>query len=241
MQVEITSYTPDPERIVAAAARACVVDDDFQALAGRLSEADIHRLLATVIAKGHTSVLEHVNFTFAISGVSRVLSHQLVRHRIASYSQLSQQRVDASDLPYVVPPEVAKDHELAKDFEMALARCQQLYRKLVQQGIPLGSARYILPHAMQTRVIMTMNARSLFNLIAQRACAAEEWEFRQVATLLHRRLMEIAPAIFRFAGTECETHGICPEGEIGQTCGRQAATGAAIENTRQQINELVQG
>lgn len=240
MRVEIISHTPDPERTVAAAARACVVDEEFQALAARLSEADVHRLLATVIAKGHTSVLEHVNFTIAISGVSRVLTHQLVRHRIASYSQLSQQRVDASGLPYVVPPEVRKDHELANDFENAIATCQQLYRKLVQHGIPVGSARYILPQAVHTRIIMTMNARSLFNLIAQRACEAEEWEFRQVATLVHRRLMEVAPAIFRFAGTECETHGTCPEGEIGLTCGRQPATGATIENTRHQIADLVQ-
>ncbi len=235
INVEIVGYTPNPEVTVAIAARACFSDEDYYSIEGHLSEHDVERILATVIAKGHHSVLEHASFTFAISGISRVVSHQLVRHRIASYSQLSQQRSDASTLDFVVPPDIRRAPHLAAEYRDLMVGCQEFYNRLVEDGIPLGTARYVLPSSFTTRIVMTMNARSLFNLIAQRECAAEEWEFRQLATLIHRQLMTVAPGIFRYAGTECETHGICPEGEVGLDCGRTSKTGAAVENTREAI------
>lgn len=235
VQVELLSHTPDPELAVAIAARACVSDQDVGSIAARLSPADVERLIATTFAKGHHSVFEHPSFTFAISGVSRVLTHQLVRHRIASYSQLSQQRVDASDLGFVVPPEIRKDPELAAKYVDAMRASQRLYGELVDRRIPIGSARYVLPSAFHTRIVVTMNARSLFNLIEQRACGAEEWEFRQLATMIHRRLVEVAPLIFKWAGPKCETDDYCPEGEVGLACSRLAHTGASVFNTRADI------
>jgi len=236
IKIELVSHTPDPELTVALAARSCVRDLELSDVRAELSAEDVARLIATVIAKGHHSVLEHVSFTFAISGVSRVLSHQLVRHRIASYSQLSQQRVDSSNLSYAIPPEVRAHPELCREYEEVMEQCLKLYQRMTEQGLPKGSSRYALPSGFTTRVLMTMNARSLFNLIEQRLCAAEEWEFRQVAALLHRRLMDVAPAIFRFAGTPCETEGTCLEGEVGNRCGRQRVTKARISNTRSEID-----
>ena len=235
VNVEIVGYTPNPEVTVAIAARACFRDEDYYALKGKLSEHDVERILAAVIAKGHHSVLEHATFTFAISGISRVVSHQLVRHRIASYSQLSQQRSDASMADFVVPPDVRKAPDFAAEYGDLMVRCQEFYKRLVEHGIARGTARYVLPSGFTTRIVMTMNARSLFNLISQRECAAEEWEFRQLATLIHRQLMNVAPGIFRYAGTECETHGVCPEGEVGLDCGRLSKTAATVENTREAI------
>ena len=241
MKVILTSHTPEPELTVALAARRCVRDQDPEEIRKELTADDIRRLIATVIAKEHHSVLEHVSFTFEISGVSRVLSHQLVRHRIASYSQLSQQRVDSSRLEYVVPPEVRRDPTILHEYEEAMEACRALYALLVKRGVPLGSSRYVLPSAFTTRVMMTMNARSLFNLIEQRECAAEEWEFRAVATLIRKRLLAVAPNIFRFAGTTCETSGVCLEGETGIDCGKQVRTGALVENTRPAIARAIVG
>lgn len=235
MKVEVAAHTPYPELAVAVAARACFSDQDYDIIEGQLRPADVDRVLATVISKGHHSVLEHANFTLAISGISRVVSHQLVRHRMASYSQLSQQRADASELQYVTPPAIRRKRQLADRYARLMSDCQEFYRTLLESEIPRGSARYVLPSSFQTRVVMTMNARSLMNLISQRECAAEEWEFRQLAHSIHDAVMGVAPGIFRHAGTQCETHGVCPEGEVGLNCGRLSRTGARVENTRQAI------
>lgn len=241
MKVVLTSYTPEPELAIALAARRCIRDQDHEEICTDLPKDEIRRLIATVIGKGHHSVLEHVSFTFDISGVSRVLSHQLVRHRIASYSQLSQQRVDSSSLAYVMPPEVRRDPALLDQYENAMEVCRSLYSALIERGVPLGSGRYVLPSAFTTRIMTTMNARSLFNLIEQRACAAEEWEFRPVATLIHKRLLNVAPDIFRFAGTTCVTNGFCLEGETGLNCRKREVTNADIRNTREAIAKAVAG
>lgn len=238
IKVEVVSYTPEPELIVAVAARSCLADENFGGIRGKLRQSDISRILATVISKGHHSVLEHASFTFSISGVSRVLTHQLVRHRIASYSQLSQQRSNASQLDFVTPPEIQKNTQLAEEYREMMHLCQGFYQRLVTENIHLGSARYVLPSGFTTRIVVTMNARSLFNLLAQRECAAEEWEFRQVATLMHRELLGVAPGIFRYAGAPCQTEGVCPEGELGEYCGRRLRTGAVVTNTRDDIERV---
>lgn len=218
IQVKLVEHTQNPEMAVAIAARTCIRNMDYSLVHLELSEQDIQRILRTVILNNHHSVLEHANFTFAISGVSRVLSHQLIRHRIASYSQLSQQRTDSSQLEFSTPPEIEEYPGLAEEYQNMMIRCQKLYECLIQYGVSRGSARYILPSGFNTRILVTMNARTLLNLLAQRECAAEEWEFRQVAHLMHSELMRVAPGIFRFAGPPCETHGVCPEGEKSQTC-----------------------
>jgi len=219
IQVKLVDHTPDPELAVVTAARTCMQNADYEAVRAELREEGVKRILRTVILKNHHSVLEHVNFTFAISGVSRVLSHQLVRHRIASYSQLSQQRTDSSYLKFTIPPEINHDPELAEEYESMMIHCRELYRRFIQCGVSRSSARYILPAGFTTRIIATMNARSLFNLLAQRECKVEEWEFRQVAYLMHAKLMKVAPNIFSYAGPKCVTDLVCPEGKKGEKCG----------------------
>lgn len=240
MQAELVSYTQAPELQIAIAARACLLDQDYSSIGQQLTQADIERLLTTVIVKGHHSVLEHASFTFAISGVSRVLTHQLVRHRIASFSQLSQQRADASDLAYVVPPEITKQPDLIQEYKRLMTACRDLYQALCESGVSRGSARYVLPSGFETRIVVTMNARSLFNLLSQRECAAEEWEFRQLATLMHRELAQVAPFLFKLAGPSCATSGECPEGDIGANCGRLLHTGSRLTNTKESIAHLVE-
>lgn len=226
--VQIVAYSPNPERLVAAAARSCWSNRPFQEIYTSLRERDIDKLLKKVILRGHHSVLEHADFTFALSGISRVLTHQLVRHRIASYSQLSQQRVDQSEVQYIIPPAIRRDPELTRRYQSWVNEARSFYALLVEQGVPQGSARYVLPSACETRVVVSMNARSLFNLIAQRDCASEEWEFRTLAHRMHAELLKVAPRIFRFAGPRCRTETDCLEGELVDECGLPEATGAVV-------------
>ena len=219
IEVELVNYTPNPEMTIATAARTCVKDKSHESICKELKEEDIERLIKTVILKNHLSVLEHTNFTFSISGISRVLTHQLVRHRIASYSQLSQQRTDSSELDFTTPPEILGNAVLTKQYQEAVKNCQDLYKQLIKNGIHRGSARYILPSCFNTRIMVTINARSLFNLFKQRECLVEEWEFRKVARLMHGELIKVSPTIFKYAGPPCQTHGICPEGKEVYECG----------------------
>jgi thymidylate synthase (FAD) len=218
IRVELISYTPEPELTIALAARTCYADLNYRTIKDELSQTDIERILNTVIVKGHHSVLEHASFTFSISGVSRVFTHQLVRHRIASYSQLSQQRVDSLKLDFILPPAIKDNNDLTHEYIQLMNQCQDLYRKMIQQGISKGSARYILPSAFTTRIVATFNARSLFNLFSQRECQVEEWEFRKVALSMHAQLMEISPLIFQYSGPPCQSKGICPEGKEMLRC-----------------------
>lgn len=229
VQVKLVNYTPNPELTIAAAARTCIRNLDYEAASAELSHEDVQRILRSIIKKNHHSPLEHANFTFSISGVSRVLTHQLVRHRIASYSQLSQQRTDSSRLQFIIPPEIQEQPNLSEEYQSIMEQCRELYMRLVQCGISRGSARYVLPSAFSTRIVTTMNARSLLNLLAQRECEVEEWEFRQVAFLMHSELMKVAPAIFHLAGPPCETQGYCPEGEKGLRCSRRLITTHEVE------------
>ncbi len=224
IQVKLVNHTPNPELSVAVAARACIRNLDYEAVRAELSHEDVQRILRSLIDKNHHSPLEHASFTFTISGVSRVLTHQLVRHRIASHSQLSQQRNDSSRLQFTTPPEIQQHPELAEEYQDIMKRCQELYRRFVRGGISKGSARYVLPSAFNTRIVTTMNARSLLNLLAQRECEVEDWEFREVALLMHSELMKVAPDIFQSAGPLCVTRGHCPEGEKGLKCSRRQVT-----------------
>ncbi|MFY9272344.1 MAG: FAD-dependent thymidylate synthase, partial [Thermacetogeniaceae bacterium] len=156
MRVELIAYTPDPEATAAAAARLCYSDKGAADLKQGLSREEITKLINKLISMGHLSPLEHVSFTFAIEGVSRALSHQLVRHRIASYSQKSQRYVDENNFAYVIPPSIAAEPEAAKIFKQMMADLQEAYRSLSQM-VPREDARYILPNAAETKLVCTMN------------------------------------------------------------------------------------
>ncbi len=226
--VEIVAHSADPERLVAAAARSCWSRRPFREIYAELTDSQIDRILRKVILRGHHSVLEHADFTFAITSVSRVLTHQLVRHRIASYSQLSQQRVNQARAEYIIPPAIRHDPDLTRRFRDWMDEAANFYEFLVERGVPRGTARYVLPSACETKILMTMNARSLFNLIGQRDCGAEEWEFRALAHQMHSLLLGLAPRIFRFAGPKCTTEGVCTEGDLADHCPKSARTGASV-------------
>src|SRR4051812_7359275 len=187
MNVALLQYTPDPEKTVALAARLCYSPAGIDELRDRMSASDIGSFLEKIMSLGHESVLEHASFTFGIDGISRVTSHQLVRHRVASYSQQSQRYVSHKErFAVVTPPSIAANPELAEQFEAQVAALHAAYASLVEAGIPAEDARYLLPNATETKLILTMNARELLHFFAVRCCERAQWEIRDMAVEMLR-------------------------------------------------------
>jgi thymidylate synthase (FAD) len=217
MDVRLLYHTPDPERAIAAAARLCYAPVGAAELLEHMSDEAVRKVLRTVITSGHTSTLEHASYTFAIDGVSRALTHQLVRHRLASYNQQSQRYVTSTDEPtFVVPPSVAVDQAARAAFDDACARAFGSYRALLDAGVPAEDARYVLPNAMETKIVVTMNVRELMHFFELRCCKRAQWEIRELALEMLRLAEETAPYLFLDAGAACR-RGPCPEGKM--TCG----------------------
>jgi thymidylate synthase (FAD) len=220
MRVQLLTHTSDPEQVVAAAARLCYSDASISQLLERAPE-QAPRLLRKILDLGHLSVLEHANFTFGVEGISRACSHQLVRHRIASYSQQSQRYVShAAPFEAVVPVSIVAQPELAARFEAHLAATHELYRELLEAGIPAEDARFVLPNAAATKLVMTMNARELHHFFTLRCCRRAQWEIRAMAREMLRLARQAAPLLFADAGPGC-LRGACPEGAM--SCGEAAA------------------
>jgi thymidylate synthase (FAD) len=218
MKVALLQYTPDPEMTVALAARLCYSPSTIAELREKISRADIRSFLEKIMTLGHRSVLEHASFTFGIDGVSRVTSHQLVRHRIASFSQQSQRYVSHSErFAAVIPPTVTGNPEMLARFEEQLTALHQIYSDMVTAGIPAEDARYILPNATETKIMVTMNARELLHFFELRCCERAQWEIRAMALAMLKLVKPVAPVIFQDAGPACLT-GPCPEGTM--SCGR---------------------
>ena len=220
MRVDLVSHTQDPERTVAAAIRLCYSASEIGEIRDAIDDAEAARLIGKVLKLGHLSVLEHASFTFAIEGISRACSHQLVRHRMASFSQQSQRYVKMRDFQFVVPPSVQGDAEL---LSRTMRDLQATYDSLLSAGVSAEDARYILPNAAETKLIMSANARSLLNFFELRLCTRAQWEIRQLAGMMLDEVKAIAPNIFAKAGPTCETSGYCREGEM--SCGRAATLG----------------
>ena len=218
MNVLLLQCTPDPERLVALAARLCYSPSGIGDLREEVSRKDVRGLIRKVLSMGHASILEHVALTYGVEGISRAASHQLVRHRIASYSQQSQRYVSA-DFGYVTPRTVAGSPSLRREYERHMAASSRLYGKLTGAGIPPEDARFVLPNATETKILITMNARELHHFFALRTCRRAQWEIREMAL----RMLEIArgeaPLLFETAGPGC-VRGRCPEGKM--TCGKAA-------------------
>lgn len=211
MKVTLLAHTPDPERVAAAAARQCYSKHSATKAYNDLSAEEMKRLLKMVISSGHLSVLEHASFTFVIEGISRACSHQLVRHRIASYSQQSQRYVKFDEIEFILPESISKQAEAQKAFAEGLDACREAYRRLLSMGIPTEDARYILPQASPTKIVVTMNARSLMNFFELRCCLRAQWEIRELAGQMLNLVKGVAPAIFENSGPACITKRICPE------------------------------
>ena len=216
MHVEIVKHTPDPERVVAMAARQCYSAGfvmDFTSTPEQ--DAD---LLRRVIGSGHTSVAEHAVFTFAIRGVSRALSHQLVRFRMASFSQQSQRYASVGD-EYIIPESI-KEQSFLHTYNHAIKLAYETYEEMIKEGVPKEDARYVLPNACPTNLIMTLNARELLHAFNLRCCQRASWEIRGLFNEILRLVKPIAPTIFENAGASC-VNGPCPEGAMG--CGKRKA------------------
>ena len=154
------------------------------------------RFLRARIREGHGSIIEHASVTFDITGISRACSHQLVRHRIASYSQESQRYVDMSAPEFVVPPSVTQDPEARAIWGEFMDQVADTYHRLRELGVRKEDARFVLPNATATRIIVTMNFRSLRHLFSVRCDKAAQWEIRELALEMLRQVHELAPSVF---------------------------------------------
>lgn len=214
MKVRLVKYTPEPEKTVAMAARLCYSASDIDTLQEEMTPEKVERLLNIVGSNGHTSTFEHVSFTFAIEGVSRALSHQLVRHRIASYSQQSQRYVKSSNFGYIIPKAIQDNKKAKEEFHALMKTIQATYDYFVELGISKEDSRFVLPNATETKIIVTMNARELLNFFKVRCCTRAQWEIRQMANLMLEEAKKVAPLLFKKAGPSCVSLGYCPEGDM---------------------------
>jgi thymidylate synthase (FAD) len=226
LKVILLRHTPEPEEAVAMAAKLCYSPSDVSALREKIEARDQKGFVERLMKMGHMTPVEHPSFTFAIEGISRACSHQLVRHRLASYSQQSQRYVsEEAGFDYVIPPTIKGDRELAKYFREVMAVAQEAYntlvRKLNEKGIKgedaNQDARFVLPNAAETKIMVTMNARELMHFFRLRCCNRAQWEIRAMAERMLRLVKKAAPVIFEKAGPGC-LHAPCPEGEY--SCGK---------------------
>lgn len=229
MNVKLLEMSQNPISLIYAACRQCysekfsgdVFSDDSISI--EKQEAFVKK----IVSSGHQSPLEHVKFTFAIEGVSRALTHQLVRHRIASFSQQSQRYVKEKDFDYIIPPTIEKNQEAKNEFEKLMLTIQKSYTRLLllmgQDNISGEAAnqdaRFCLPQAAETKIVVTMNCRELLHFFQHRCCSRAQWEIRQLANKMLDICKEKLPAVFTGSGAKCEILEYCPEGEKF-SCGR---------------------
>ena len=225
MKVTLLAHTPEPEKLVASAAKLCYSDSGIEALMENLTPEKVDAFIQKLTDLGHQSPLEHCTFTFGIEGVSRALSHQLVRHRIASYSQKSQRYVNEDRFEYVVPPTIAQNQDALVAFEDAMQDCRGAYALLRSFDIPAEDARFVLANATETKIIVTMNARSLLHFFEERCCSRAQWEIRQMANEMLKICKDKAPNLFANAGASC-VRGKCKEGTM--SCGQPMDRGDTV-------------
>lgn len=244
-KVLLLRHTYDPDEIVALGARLCYAQADVDTLLERIAKKDQASFIAGVMARGHLSVIEHASFTFAIEGVSRTLLAQITRHRIASFSVQSQRYVSmGAGFDYVVPPSIEAlgeeaQAEFARQMETMHAWYADWQRRLGDAGERSNEdARFVLPGACATRMLLTMNARELLHFFELRCCERAQWEIRALAWEMLRLCKGAAPEIFGAAGPSC-VRGACAEGKA--SCGRMeemrsraSALGEAPDDAKRQ-------
>lgn len=220
MKVKLLSYTKDPEQIIAVAIRQCYAAVGSSELKKKIDKETRERMIKQVMGSGHTSTLEHASFTFGIEGISRACSHQLVRHRIASFSQQSQRYVNETknNFEFVVPPKIKAIKKANVEFLKTMKNLRMVYEDLIGVGVAPEDARFVLPNAASTKIVVTMNARALLHFFELRCCRRAQWEIQELANLMLAQVRKVAPIIFEKAGASCVTTGICWEGEK-MSCG----------------------
>ena len=269
IKVKLLAHTPNPDAVVAAAAKLCYSKEGVEQISEKLTDEEVKRFVNHLVEMGHESPIEHVAFTFGIEGISRSCSHQIVRHRIASYSQQSQRYVKLDQFEYIIPPEIEKDSYARTIFIKHMEDSQKAYDELVDVLIEnkldkkyptwiedtedeymslsseeqlqlnqnirnlwaknhkkeysamekeaIEDARYVFPNACETKMVVTMNARSLYNFFSERCCNRAQWEIRELADLMLKECEKVAPILFSNCGAPCATTGKCPEGKM--SCG----------------------
>ena len=243
MKVKLLTYTPDAEKIIAAAAKLCYAKSDIDTLTENLTPEKVESFLKMLEDLGHESPVEHASLTFGIEGVSRALLAQITRHRIASFSVQSQRYVSKTDFSYIIPPEIDAVPEAREEFIAAMEEDARHYESLRQKlmarhleaNLAAGmneaeakraaekkaneDARFVLPNACDTRIIMTMNVRSLHNFFRLRCCNRAQWGIRELALAMLKEVREVCPLLFGRAGPSC-LWGACSEGAY--SCGKAA-------------------
>jgi len=215
LNVKLLRHTKDAELLCGAAALTSTRSGSPSEILEKTDTETAKRIIKRVAGYGHVSVVEHASFTFSIEGVSRAMTHQLVRHRIASYTQQSQRYVTYDTLEkYVTPPSIVDNTEAKKTFEETLEKTSDAYQKLLRLGIPKEDARFVLPNAAKTNIIVTMNARELRHFFNLRCCTRAQWEIRDVATEMLKQAKRTAPALFDNAGPTCVELSYCSEGKM---------------------------
>ena len=241
MKVALIAHTNLPEKLVAASAKLCYSAAEIGTVMDGLTEEKTANFVDMLSDIGHESPIEHASFTFGIEGVSRSLLAQLTRHRMASYSVQSQRYVTAKQFEYVLPPEIVAIPEAADEYRRAMEEDQAHYDRLsailkekhLADNLATGmtekeavkaaekqaieDARFVLPNACTTKIMMTMNARSLHNFFRHRCCNRAQWEIRELAEEMYKLCVSVAPHLFKHAGPPC-AYGACPEGKM--SCGK---------------------
>lgn len=241
LKVKIISHTDEPEKLVAQAAKICYSAVGVDEIEESLTDESTEKFIEMLMNVGHESPIEHVCFTFAVEGVSRTLTHQLVRHRMASFSQQSQRYVKLDQFSYIVPPSIEKNKKAKEIFVRSMEEDQENYgeivdalyaenlKMLIDQGLDesaakpkaekmsIEDARYVFPNACESKIVFTMNARSLFNFFKARSCNRAQWEIQNLAIEMYKLVKTIAPTLFKHAGPGC-LNDKCPEGKM--TCGK---------------------
>ena len=242
MKVKLLTHTPEPEKVIATAAKLCYSSSDIDTLMDGLTPEKVEGFLNMLTSIGHESPIEHITFTFGIEGVSRSLLAQITRHRIASFSVQSQRYVEEKEFQFVTPPEIAADEEASKIYQEQMNSAIESYNKLADilkqkhfesfkaeglddkqakqkaQKKAIEDARFVLPNACETKMVVTMNARSLMNFFSLRCCNRAQWEIREVASEMLRLCCQVAPTLFKNAGPSCVRTGKCGEGKM--SCGK---------------------
>lgn len=251
-KVKLLRYTPDGEKLIAAAAKLCYSPVGIDEIERDLQDENVDSFLEMLMRLNHESPIEHISFTFGVEGVSRTLSHQLVRHRIASYSQQSQRYVKLDQFDYIIPPSIEEDPRAKALFLKAMEEDQKYYdeisdilyenhyKSFLEDGKSekeakkeagkkaIEDARYIFPNACETKIVFTMNARSLINFFRLRTCNRAQWEIRNLAIDMVKEVKKVYPSLFKNVGPGC-LNGPCPEGSM--TCGK-------IEEVREFFKKL---
>ena len=253
-KVTLIAHTPDPERLIAASAKLCYSPASISDLMDGLDEEKTTSFLNMLSDFGHQSPIEHISFTFGIEEVSRTLLAQITRHRIASFSVQSQRYVKEKQFSFVTPPEIAADEQASALYQQAMKSAhdsylqladilqQKHYRQMVGQGMDekkaksaaekkaIEDARFVLPNACETKMVVTMNARSLQNFFHLRCCSRAQWEIRELAEKMFELVYPVAPHIFAKSGPACVS-GPCPEGKM--CCGKTAEVRAKYASIKE--------